>query len=267
MRKWRPIQALVSLTDEQVEPQKGGFEAAKGFHLEFDTWAKERAPTQQPLPSSGNKGSTSKNCKKGGASEGNLKGKKNCSSSGASKSESSGSSSSSISSTPGSGDQSTGGLSQAASPPCVGEYTPIRPREDAAVLKRVEHVACRAGDLILWDNRIPHANSLHHLGLAAREAVFLGFLPAVPLNQSYASTQLEAFRAGVPPSDQWIEPTARGLPPPETQPRNDEAGHESSSSRIIGSANSQEVENPIAGVYEFSPLGRKLMAIDAWDSD
>jgi hypothetical protein len=45
--KWRPIQCMISLT-ENLEPNTGGFEAAKGFHQTFDQWAKTRS--QPPLP-------------------------------------------------------------------------------------------------------------------------------------------------------------------------------------------------------------------------
>jgi hypothetical protein len=41
--KWRPIQCFVSLSDS-LEPNHGGFEAAKGFHREFDAWAATRPP-------------------------------------------------------------------------------------------------------------------------------------------------------------------------------------------------------------------------------
>ena len=41
--KWRPIQCFVSLSDS-LEPDNGGFEAAKGFHREFDIWAASRPP-------------------------------------------------------------------------------------------------------------------------------------------------------------------------------------------------------------------------------
>lgn len=39
--KWRPIQCFVSLTDN-VEANTGGFEAAKGFHTEFERWKATR---------------------------------------------------------------------------------------------------------------------------------------------------------------------------------------------------------------------------------
>jgi hypothetical protein len=43
-KKWRPVQCFVSLTDD-TEPSRGGFEAVKGFHREFHSWAAHRQPT------------------------------------------------------------------------------------------------------------------------------------------------------------------------------------------------------------------------------
>jgi len=42
--KWRPIQCMVSLTDN-LEKNTGGFEAVPGFHKTFHKWAKNRPPT------------------------------------------------------------------------------------------------------------------------------------------------------------------------------------------------------------------------------
>ena len=42
--KWRPIQCFVSLTTN-LEPNTGGFEAAPGFHREFEEWAANRPPS------------------------------------------------------------------------------------------------------------------------------------------------------------------------------------------------------------------------------
>ena len=53
--KWRPIQCFVSLTDN-LEPNTGGFEAAKGFHREFQRWAREG---RRPINSSNDDGETS----------------------------------------------------------------------------------------------------------------------------------------------------------------------------------------------------------------
>ena len=44
--KWRPIQCFISLTDT-LEPNHGGFEAAKGFHHEFHAWSQQQQQQQQ----------------------------------------------------------------------------------------------------------------------------------------------------------------------------------------------------------------------------
>jgi hypothetical protein len=59
----------------------------------------------------------------------------------------------------------------------------MRPRGDAAVLARIQHVPVPAGAAVLWDVRIPHANSLRQDGAAAREVVYTGLLPATPMNR------------------------------------------------------------------------------------
>lgn len=35
-------------------------------------------------------------------------------------------------------------------PPCVGDFTPIRPIEDKEILDRFQHIPCKAGDLVCW---------------------------------------------------------------------------------------------------------------------
>ena len=58
--------------------------------------------------------------------------------------------------------------------PCVGAFTPIRPVEDSDVISRMQHVPCEAGDLVMWDFRIPHANSRYNLSNQTRKVVYLG---------------------------------------------------------------------------------------------
>jgi Protein of unknown function (DUF1479) len=150
--KWRPIQCFVSLSDA-LEPNMGGFEAAKGFHREFDVWRKTRPPTTI-------------NRKMKGV-----------------------------------------GYEQISFPaPCVGEYTHIRPVEDREVMSRVQHVPVRAGSAVLWDNRLPHANSYRHNGTEARAVVYCSFLPDVAVNRVYVSEQLQKLQRGMLPTDQWRNP-------------------------------------------------------------
>lgn len=114
-------------------------------------------------------------------------------------------------------------------PPCVGDFTPIRPLEDRAVIERFRHIPCRAGDMICWDNRIPHANARLNLGTIPRQVIYIGLLPAIELNKQYAKDQLERYKRGELPVDQWH--SQKGL----------------------------QLCN-----YEFSELGKKLMTIEEW---
>lgn len=116
--------------------------------------------------------------------------------------------------------------------PCVGDFTPIRPVEDREVIEQFRHIPCRAGDLVLWDYRIPHANARFNHAPFAREVVYLGFLPYVERNIAFAREQLRKMEAGAAPSGQW-----GGFTPGR------------------------------ACTFEFSELGRKLMLIDEWNTD
>jgi hypothetical protein len=90
-------------------------------------------------------------------------------------------------------------------PPCIGEYTHIRPVEDVDVMKRIQHVPVRAGSVVFWDNRLPHANAYRHNGSIPRAVVYCSFLPGIALNERYARHQLERWLHGRTPNDQWIQ--------------------------------------------------------------
>ena len=150
--RWRPIQSLIALTDND-RPDLGGFECVRGFHREFEAWATTRAP-----------------CAKTGRP-----------------------------------------------PPCVGDFTPIRPVEDAEVIRRFAPVPYRAGDVVAFDFRIPHANAAVHKGTAPRQCSYGSFLPDVPINRAYANRQRELYLDGRrQPDDQWKE--SEGDEPREEEP-------------------------------------------------
>ena len=172
--RWRPIQCLLSLTDA-LEPEHGGFEAAKGFHREFDAYygAQEQQQQRQQQQAGGRVG------REAGPREGVLLG----------------------------GTAGGGRVGREAEPPrCVKDYCAVRPREDAAVVARIAHVPCAAGSAIFWDQRVPHANSRHHLGAAPRCVVYGGFLPRVAANLPYAEEQRRRFEARAVQADFWLEP-------------------------------------------------------------
>lgn len=79
------------------------------------------------------------------------------------------------------------------------------------------------------DYRIPHANARYNHAEQPRAVVYIGLLPAVPVNERYAAEQLRRYREGKVPTDQW---------------------HESSALQPCD--------------YPFSELGQKLMGITPW---
>jgi hypothetical protein len=115
-------------------------------------------------------------------------------------------------------------------PPCIGEFTPIRPAEDKEILTRFRHISCNAGDMVCWDQRIPHANSRGNISNIAREAIYIGLLPATEMNKNYAQQQYEKFLESIVPNNQWT-------------------------------SQNQSIQKCD---YEFSPLGNKLMKIEEW---
>ncbi len=83
--------------------------------------------------------------------------------------------------------------------------------------------------MVIWDYRIPHANARLNTNIEPRQVVYLGLLPAVPINRVYVLDQLERYKKGILPNDQWH--SQKGL---------------------------QKCD------YEFSALGRKMMGMDEW---
>ena len=121
--------------------------------------------------------------------------------------------------------------------PCLGNYSHIRPTEDAEVMQRVGHVPVAAGSAVFWDVRMAHANAYRHEGTSPRAVVYCSFLPNVPLNRDYAlNTQLVKFLAKKPQTDQW--------------------------NHIVESEENNDMD--CSQNYSFSPLGRKLIGLDPW---
>ncbi|OQR95102.1 phytanoyl- dioxygenase superfamily protein [Achlya hypogyna] len=122
----------------------------------------------------------------------------------------------------------------ARKPVCLGDFSPLRMQEDRDVISRFRHVPAPAGSVIMFDWRIPHANSYRHVGSIPREVIYTGFLPRVPINQAYAQEQLRRYEARLLPADHWQKSNT-------------------------GPGKVDERFSP----HEFSPLGRRLMAMDA----
>lgn len=105
-----------------------------------------------------------------------------------------------------------GGIQEAIKAPCVGQFTPIRPKEDKEVLKQIIPISCKAGSVVIWDNRIPHGNSRRNDSQIARAVVYASFLPDVELNRVYVKEQWKDYQNKYIPSDQWIEVEGKSKP-------------------------------------------------------
>ena len=135
-------------------------------------------------------------------------------------------------------------------PPCIGEYTHIRPTEDKAVMERVQHVPVRAGSVVFWDNRLPHANAYRHNGSVPRVVVYCSFLPYVDLNRRYAENQLAQWRLGHNPTDQWITSSGRDNVSPENP--------------LDLALDGKRATELAAKLASLSPLAQQLLAMKKW---
>ncbi|GMF23730.1 unnamed protein product [Phytophthora lilii] len=86
---------------------------------------------------------------------------------------------------------------------CLGDFSPLRMQEDRAVIDRYQHIGCKAGSVIFFDWRIPHANSYKHVGTIPREVIYTGFIPDTPMNRTYVQEQLRRYKARLLPADHW----------------------------------------------------------------
>ena len=125
---------------------------------------------------------------------------------------------------------------------CVGEYTHIRPKEDAEVMKQVKHIPVAAGSVVFWDNRLPHANSYRNDSHLSRMVVYCSFLPDVEKNRHYVQHQLGSWRQGRPVLDQWNNID-------ETVQQHQDTNWDHLESR---------------DETKFTPLGKRLMGIESW---
>lgn len=148
---------------DTLEPEHGGFECCPRLHQRFKEWADTRA--WSPSKRKGKE-------KDDGAKEsGGVKGEKD--------------------------------LEEKIPPPCLGNFTPLRPVEDSDLLAEMVHVPCKSGSMVLWDNRIPHANSRQHSGSEPRKVVYISLLPPVKCNNEYIMEQRKRYDEGKLPADFW----------------------------------------------------------------
>lgn len=141
---------------------------------------------------------------------------------------------------------------------CFGPFTAVRNR---SVTKDIRHIPVSAGSLFFWDEKIPHATALAHLGSEGRVAIYLGFLPHGPCNSLYKEWERGLWERGliwVGGGQNWINGKEVGGGEDES-----EEDKELRASGFI--REKQRVEKGQEGVQPFDAVGRKLMGIEEWD--
>lgn len=71
----------------------------------------------------------------------------------------------------------------------------VRFKDKALTRARLARIAAKAGDLVVWDSRLPHGNSRNHSD-RWRLCQYLTFFPAVEANRPLQEEALEAWRTG-----------------------------------------------------------------------
>ncbi len=114
-----------------------------------------------------------------------------------------------------------------------GNSTHLTRRRDAALLERFESIPVAAGDLLIWDFRMPHMSEDRNDGARPRQAIYLTYLPDVPNNRVYAARQRAWYLRGEHPD--YVSRRCGGL------------------------------EREGYAPFPYGPLGRRLLALDPWE--
>jgi hypothetical protein len=209
--RWRPIQCITALTDN-IDPDTGGFEAVPGFHKEFRAYFDQKEKR-------GERSMRVMELEESRVQE----------------------------------SLASSDRTQAQRRPvvCLGDFSPLRTQEDKEVIRRYRHIPCSGGSVILFDWRIPHANSYRHVGSIPREVIYTGFLPPITINRKYAQEQLRRYYARLLPTDHW-----------QKNGKHYGANHENNGLNAQPE-DSSECLHPFS-IHAFSSLGRNLMGIDPW---
>ena len=135
----------------------------------------------------------------------------------------------------------------------------MRPVQDANVMARVQHVpGVRAGSVVFWDNRLPHANAYRHDGTEPRVVVYCSLLPPIALNRAYAQRQLERWKQGLNPTDQW---TGSDNKDSANNNKQQPSNNETTNNETSASKSARKVQEPLARLPK---LARQLLAAEEW---
>jgi ectoine hydroxylase-related dioxygenase (phytanoyl-CoA dioxygenase family) len=109
------------------------------------------------------------------------------------------------------------------------------PRRPDVTGKNVTPIPGKAGDLLIWHSLLPHGNG-HNVSNRPRFAQFISMVPAREENEEYRQERISQWREHRPPGNKVFPGDPRGWEEQYLQPA------------------------------ELTPLGRKLLGLDRWDT-
>jgi hypothetical protein len=96
-----------------------------------------------------------------------------------------------------------------------GEFFRLHGRQYTRLQRLAMPLSIPRGAIVFWDNRLPHQTCELLAGHDSREVIYFSYLPAVPLNVTYARTQWEHVTKGLRPPI-YCSPTDRDQTCPRT---------------------------------------------------
>jgi len=80
-----------------------------------------------------------------------------------------------------------------------GEFFRMHGKSYSKLQKQCRAINVKAGSLVMWDNRLPHATCDKLTGLDTREVIYMSYIPNVPLNMVYKKKQTVNFTNNIQP--------------------------------------------------------------------
>eukprot|EP00048_Salpingoeca_helianthica_P017923 m.239722 g.239722 ORF g.239722 m.239722 type:complete len:381 (-) comp22786_c0_seq1:27-1169(-) len=185
VHRFRPIQGFISLVDH-FGGDSGGLRVVPRFHTQYDQYFAALRPADQGESSLDARATAV-------AAAASLSGAVSTSTPTPTSTQSTPTTSTANTESQSGPDSST------VSTQFNGEFFRMGSKQHARWHRLAVPLCVPAGAVVLWDNRLPHQTSTLLAGHDTREVIYISYLPAVPLNISYARAQWHHYSRGLRP--------------------------------------------------------------------
>ncbi len=80
-----------------------------------------------------------------------------------------------------------------------GEFYRLNDKKHTKIQLELQNINAKAGSLVLFDNRLPHATCQKLSSFDTREVIYLSYIPNVKINKKYCERQVKNFLLNIPP--------------------------------------------------------------------